>query len=385
MEETVPRNLATGIKRDQRSIRVLFVIPDFILGGAGFVVSTYIRELDREHFDVGVCVWRGECDYKLPDAVPVWNVHKRQPWESPGCILRTARLLRWWQPDIVFSHLHFTNLITGLALRIARMSCHWVPCLHNDPENINAIWKNWAMRGLWQYATRVCTVSRGVAEGLQDRFNVPANKTKVIYNPIDFGSIDAALKTRRPNGWPSSQIVTVGRLKAQKDQATLLRAFAQLRQRMEARLTVVGSGPLQRELKDLATKLEIKDYVNFAGSCANPFPLIADADIFVLSSRWEGFGCVLAEAMGCGTACISTNCPYGPAEIIEDGESGLLVPVGDVSALAESIARLLKDKRMRTKLASAGNRRARRLFGLQRRVNALERLFKRIQEKPETH
>jgi glycosyltransferase involved in cell wall biosynthesis len=132
--------------------------------------------------------------------------------------------------------------------------------------------------------------------------------------------------------------VTAGRLVPQKDQATLLRALAIARKRINARLIILGTGPLQASLEKTASDLGIRDAVDFLGFKENPLPYYREADAFVLSSNFEGLGNVLIEALGCGTPVITTDCPYGPAEIVQNGRFGILVPVGDSDAFGEAMA-----------------------------------------------
>ena len=142
--------------------------------------------------------------------------------------------------------------------------------------------------------------------------------------------------------------VNAGRLVAQKDHATLLRAFALVLQRMPARLLILGNGPLQPELEQLAAELGIAEHVRFAGFVVNPLPYFRRAAAFVLSSRYEGFGNVLIEAMACGTPVITTDCPYGPGEIVDNGRFGRLAEPQNPQSLAAamiSIASMTPEQR----------------------------------------
>src|SRR5262249_18305316 len=128
---------------------------------------------------------------------------------------------------------------------------------------------------------------------------------------------------------------------------TLLRAFARVRVKREARLMILGTvdpvrAKLQTEIMTLATQLGIADDVVLPGFVTNPFAYMAHAAVFVLSSVWEGLPSVLIEALACGCPVVSTDCPSGPAEILENGKYGPLVPVGDNVALAEAIVSVLQ-------------------------------------------
>jgi glycosyltransferase involved in cell wall biosynthesis len=136
-------------------------------------------------------------------------------------------------------------------------------------------------------------------------------------------------------------VLGVGRLVPQKDFATLVRAFARVRARRSARLLVLGEGPGRCELERLAGELGVACEVRFAGRVESAPAYMARAAVFALSSAWEGFGRVLVEALAVGCPVVSTDCPSGPREILEDGAFGPLVPVGNAEALAEAIEAVL--------------------------------------------
>ena len=141
-----------------------------------------------------------------------------------------------------------------------------------------------------------------------------------------------------------SVVVTAGRHVEQKDHPTLLRAFAELHSELDhTRLVVLGEGPLTPEYQQLSTKLGIKKEVLFPGFVYNPYQYMTHADVFALSSRWEGLSLVLIEAMACGTTVVSTDCPNGPSEVLAGGEYGELVPVGNPRLLKNALVRALSN------------------------------------------
>ena len=145
-------------------------------------------------------------------------------------------------------------------------------------------------------------------------------------------------------------VLGAGKLKKQKDFATLVKAFAEVRHRRLARLVILGEGPRRGALLALARKLGVAEDIELPGFVANPFAFMARSSVFVLSSAWEGFGNVLVEAMACGCPVVSTDCPSGPSEILEDGRHGPLVPVGDPAGLAKAICEVLDAPRERAAL-----------------------------------
>jgi glycosyltransferase involved in cell wall biosynthesis len=153
-------------------------------------------------------------------------------------------------------------------------------------------------------------------------------------------------------------ICTVGRLVVPKGHTHLLRAFARLRKAMPARLILIGEGPLERELREQADRLGISDSVAFLGWQENPCKYLAHSTLFAFSSLWEGFGIAVVEALACGVPVVAFDCNSGPREILQDGECGILVPVGDEARLAEAMLALLVDEARRSQLADLGRERA---------------------------
>jgi glycosyltransferase involved in cell wall biosynthesis len=150
---------------------------------------------------------------------------------------------------------------------------------------------------------------------------------------------DTALATWWKGG--AKRLLSIGTLKSAKDYPTLIRSLKILRESVDARLLILGEGRERPVLENLIFELDLCEVVKLAGYRADPFPFLREADLFVLSSAWEGLGNVITEALSCGTPVVSTNCQSGPAEILDSGRFGTLVPVGDVEALATAIASVL--------------------------------------------
>ena len=193
---------------------------------------------------------------------------------------------------------------------------------------------------LYRFADHIVAIS----EGLGDQLGriIPSRKTDihVIYNPVIDDTIDTLLQKPVPTDFDFIKnikkpiIMGMGRLVPQKDFATLIKAFKLVREKKEASLVILGEGYLREELLKLAEYLKIKDDVYLPGFTKNPYKVLSMGDVFVLSSRWEGFGNVLVEAMYCGLSVISTDCPSGPSEILNNGQFGSLYPIGDADELS---------------------------------------------------
>lgn len=164
-------------------------------------------------------------------------------------------------------------------------------------------------------------------------------KLRVIPNPVELRDTSPEAPGRRAN---RDRIVTIGRLSPEKDHKTLIQAFARVKEALPgATLTIVGEGPERKALERLIASLALESSIFLVGWQADPFPILLESDVFVLTSTSEGFGVVLVEAMVAGLPIISTNCPGGPAEILGDGEYGILVPVGSSEGVATGLMNML--------------------------------------------
>jgi glycosyltransferase involved in cell wall biosynthesis len=202
-----------------------------------------------------------------------------------------------------------------------------------------------SMRLTYPLADGVIAVSHGVKKDLCQLGGLNPSQVQVIWNPAAVrGSSVPTSSVERERIWGDGfthHILSVGNLKPQKDHESLLRAFAQLPSSIRPKLIILGDGPLRERLGALIVELGLAGRVEILGFVSDPFPWFRSADLFVLSSRWEGFGNVLVEALECGLPIVSTDCPSGPAEILDRGRYGMLVPVGDVQSLARAITRSL--------------------------------------------
>ncbi|MCC5859229.1 MAG: glycosyltransferase [Ectothiorhodospiraceae bacterium] len=208
-------------------------------------------------------------------------------------------------------------------------------------------WLRYApIRRLYPLADAIVAVSEGVAEDVITTSGVPAERVHVVRNPVITAELPARAAEpvhhpwlQRPRDMPT--ILAMGRLTRQKDFPTLLRAFARLLPQRPARLLILGEGRDRPALEHLAAELGIADQVEFAGFQSNPYAWLARADLFVLSSAWEGSPNALTEALALGIPSVSTDCRSGPRETLQDGRYGPLVPVGDDRALADAMVAVL--------------------------------------------
>lgn len=266
----------------------------------------------------------------------------------PGLV----RYLRREQPRALLGALNHANVIACLAHRLAGVPTRLVVSERSTlsqarPGNRRGLVVPWFMRRVYPWADAVVAVSKGVADDLVRTIGLDPAKVHTLYNPVvtDDLSLKAQASVDHPwfaEGEPPV-FLGVGRLTEAKDFPALIRAFGLLRARRPARLMILGEGELRPRLEALVQELNLEDDVQLPGFMANPFAYMARAAVFVLSSKYEGLPGVLIQAMACGAPVVSTDCPSGPAEILEGGRWGRLVPVGDVAALAEAMAATLDE------------------------------------------
>jgi glycosyltransferase involved in cell wall biosynthesis len=202
------------------------------------------------------------------------------------------------------------------------------------------------VRKLYKRNDGVIVASQGIKDDLQQELGLKDVPIHVIWNAaITMHNFERA---REPvdhrwlqNNRETPVIINVARLAPQKDLKTLIDAVSIVRQKRKCRLAILGKGPLRDELMEHARKRGLENDFDLPGFVDNPYAWMARADCFALSSIWEGFGIVLAEALSLGLPVVSTDCPSGPREILQDGRYGKLVPMQDSHALAEAIERTL--------------------------------------------
>ena len=264
------------------------------------------------------------------------------------CLPMLVRYLRREQPAALLSVLH-ANIIALLAQRLASVQTRVVVSERNtlsrEAQHYASDLRMRLMPKLAKYfypwADCIVAVCQGVANDLTKIVGLSPERVRVIYNPIVTSELMEMAQAPIEDPWfePGEPpvILAVGRLSAQKDFSTLIRAFGLVRQVDRARLIILGEGEERDALESLVRQLDLEQDVSMPGFVPNPYPYMRRASLFVLSSRWEGLPGVLIEALYCRVPIVATDCPGGTREILADGKYGRLVPVGDPRALASAI------------------------------------------------
>ena len=330
---------------------IAIYLPSLTGGGAERVMVTLANGFAAQGHAVDLVLATAEGPY-LADVVSGVRVVDLASGRVFRSLPRLIRYLRRECPTAMLSALSHANVVAIIAHWLSRVPTRLVVSERNTLSvDMVASPKGRLilrlMRLTYPRAAKVTAVSKGVAQDLEHLVGLPPEKIEVIYNPVV--TPELLLRAEEPLDHPWLRqgeppvILGVGRLTAQKDFATLLRAFALLRAQHPARLVILGEGEQRRELEALVRALGIAENVLLPGFVENPFAWMHRARVFVLSSRYEGLPGVLIQAMACGARVVSTDCPSGPAEILEDGRFGRLVPVGDTRALADAITATTTD------------------------------------------
>ena len=210
------------------------------------------------------------------------------------------------------------------------------------------------LKKLLPYSNGIIGVSKGVVEDIVSFCPDMQNKWYVIKNPTITNEIFELSEKKIDHKWltPKNKpvIMGMGRLTYQKDFETLIKAFFYVNKRLDSRLLILGEGELKKQLEELSINLGIREKIDFLGFKNNPYPYLKKADLFVLSSRWEGSPNALVEALALGTPVVSTDCESGPREILKNGELGPLVPIGNPIEMSKKMIEILQNPPDKDKL-----------------------------------
>jgi len=374
MAEAAVRSMTQGGKR-----RILFHVTHLLHGGIETALVSLLNSLDRGQFEIGLTITYPSDELashfleRLPKDVKVhvlapeaWLSHCRQlkkkrklgplgkiyeelllpPVRKPLMNRRFRKILQGY--DLVVDYDMSVSRLTG-KLPVPMMGYQHFSVAHLARGHGRKLRK--LRRQCREHYDAVVVLNDSMLRDPQALIPEAADRFVRLYNPIDLDSIRE--KAQAPVDAPAGPfVVSVGRLEeSQKDFTTLLHAYARLvADGIEDRLVIVGDGASRPQLEALAGSLGIADRVTFQGFQSNPYAWIRRARLMAFSSKMEGLPNVLLEALAVGQVVVSTDCPTGPREILDEGRAGLLVPVGDAPALADAIGRGLRDASLRAAL-----------------------------------
>jgi len=332
--------------------RVGFLIASLESGGIQTATVRLVREFVRRGYEIDLVVVNahGPLRADVPAGCRLVDLDCRRARQA---LPRLARYLQAEKPATLISAQTHINILALLARALIGYPQHLIICEHialaasvRNSRSLLEKLRPPLVRRFYPLASRVVAVSNQAAQDLRTVAGL-RQEVQVIHNGIDIEEIRLPAGEASPHAWfENSQlrvVLGIGRLAPQKNFGMLLRAFAALPP-ANHRLIVLGEGPELRALEVLAEELGISERVNFPGFVKNPFAYLARSNVFVLSSKWEGFANVVLEALACGAPIVATDCPGGPADILANTGFGELVPVDDVPAMTEAIQRALDSK-----------------------------------------
>jgi glycosyltransferase involved in cell wall biosynthesis len=331
---------------------IAFFLPSLVGGGAERVIVNLVQGMTERGIPVDVVLSAAEGTFldQLPPSVRLVDLRASRVLLSVGAL---SRYLRRERPKALVSSMGHANVVAIWAAKLAGQGTPVVVTEHNTLSQATQqksrvpgwMWPP-LLRWFYPWADSVVAVSHGAADDLAHTSGLSREKIAVVYNPVITPSVLTLSRQTPAHPWfaPGQPpvVLGVGRLTRQKDFATLLKAFAEVRRSRPARLMILGEGEDRSSLEALARDLAVADDVALPGFQENALAYMAKSAVFVLSSAWEGLPTVLIEALAAGTQVISTDCPSGPREILQGGRIGTLVPVGDVAALSAAILHALE-------------------------------------------
>ncbi len=333
---------------DGSSCSIALFLPTLTPGGIERcmlnLASGFIQQ--EVNVDIVVADYRGDFISKIPDEATVVDLDVERVLKS---ILPLREYLTHTEPDVLLSGHTHANIAAVIAGKTSISDTTIAIGIHNTYSLSKSGSKGFSSKviqllypRLYSQADHVIAVSEGAKQDIVQNSTLKPNDVSVIYNPVVTKELYTEANQPVDHPWLNDDKINVvlgaGRLAEQKDFDTLIRAFEGVAEQNEsARLLIVGTGSKEAQLRALLSELGLKDRVELVGYVDNLYAYMNAAGVFVLSSKWEGFGIVLVEAMATGTPVVSTDCPHGPNEILENGAYGELVDVGDVAEIGNSI------------------------------------------------
>jgi glycosyltransferase involved in cell wall biosynthesis len=336
-------------------MKLALIFYDFQYGGIGRLFVGMANALSDKGIDIDLVVFRthGVLKESVSSSVNIVDLgfSYTPRWFSPAVWVPSSPLVKYLKTsgcEVVHSFGEGMSDVCAWIKFWYKLQFRLIISRHNVMIRADDIWLKRLVKpafthlSLLQAEHCVC-VSKGVADDLVKGKMCPRSKTKVIYNPVIPRDLNSKINAPVEHLWIRSckkpVIVSLGRLAYAKGYDSLIKAFAYLRKNLsiDAFLIMLGEGPEKASLEKLIKKLSLEKEIDLVGFVENPYAYLFKANLFVLSSRYEGLGNVLVEALACGTNVVSTNCRWGPSEILEGGKWGRLVPVDDIQGMAEAM------------------------------------------------
>lgn len=377
--------------RSDGKMRVAFFLPSLEPGGTERNVVNLINNIDKQKYSLALVLGEKKGDFvkKINEDIPITSLDASSSFKL---FLKLVSYFKKEEPDIFVSSFSRINIVCIMAKIFSGSRVKIVATEHAIFSFLPVIAKTPARRFfayfflpviakiIYPKADAIICVSKGIADDLLKVTHCSKTIT-TIYNPVISNRVYELANDHVDHQWFVNSevpvIVAAGRLVDCKDYPTLLKAFSLVVKERPARLAILGKGPEEFKLKKLVNTWGLFKSVDFLGFQENPFKYMKRASVFTLSSLQEGFGNVIIEAMACGVPVVSTDCPAGPGEIIENGKNGILIPVGDYKFLSEAILKVLDNSSLVKNLSRNGLERAKD-FSIEKSVKGYEKIFQEL-------
>lgn len=340
------------------SKKITFLLTNLKYGGIETNTLRLIKYFIKKNYKVDLVIidLKGGLISQIPAEVNLIDLNRKKAHFS---IFAMRKYLKENNPDYLISAKERNNVLSYYSIKFAGVNTKLIASVRTQLEleyNRKMSIKSKILKfidysmakHIYDDIDYLVAVSKGVKDNLKSFFNLKRNDIKVIYNPVVTEDIDLLKDEEVHHKWFNNEqikvVIGVGRLSPPKNFLMLLKAFSKaVNENNNLRLAILGDGPtsIKNELEEYISKNNLNNKVDLLGFVENPYKYVNKASIFVLSSSWEGFGNVVAEALAVGTPVVSTNCPSGPEEILDDGKYGSIVPVNDHERLAEEILNTL--------------------------------------------
>ena len=365
-------------------MKVTFFIPNLLPGGAESTLLTIINELVQRfpNDQIHLCIsqkYQNQFD-NIDSRIKVINFSKSK---VIFCIGSLIKYFRKEIPDYYISSLDYANIVSSFAHKLSFVNTklvlweHSVTSIHSKSTISKfKIVRKYLIKYFYNRSYKVIAVSKGIARDLSQSFNISEKKLTVIYNPVNYDKVNKLSEINNTETTSLIQngdyILAIGRLAKPKNIELLVRSFVDVEQDNKLKLYIMGSGPSRDNIKKLIKQMRMEKSIKLIGFHKNPYLILKNAKALVSSSNWEGFPLVLLEALSLGKEIISTDCPYGPSEILNNGEYGTLIPMNSPKHLAKAINTLMKKKSLHNPLEL--KKRA-KYFSLDKSIESFIKIF----------
>jgi glycosyltransferase involved in cell wall biosynthesis len=328
-----------------------FFIQDMRAGGAERSVVRLVNGIAERGFKVDLVLVNRTGPF-LNELSPKVSIIELPQQRTMTAALGLRRYFSASRPAAIISSMTHTNVAAILARLGMRDRPRLVVVEHNNFQRNRAIRKGLARISyeavplLYRFADTVAVVANDMRMGLAQAARIPSDAIETLYNPVVTPQLSVAAAAKPSHPWMQEPLdrpvfVGIGRFERQKNFPLLIEAFSIVRSQRPCRLIILGEGELRPEIERLVQAAGLEADVDLPGFDPNPFSILSRASAFVLSSDWEGLPTVVIEALACGCPVVSTDCPTGPREILQDGEFGTLVAPGDAAALADAMIKTI--------------------------------------------